>query len=133
MNLTPDTIKKLIDEAIKVRKNSYNPYSKFAVGATVLTNDGKIISGTNIENISFGLTVCAERVALFNAISQGYKNFSALAVVTEDGSSPCGACRQVILELCGNIHVIIAQPNYEYTVVKAEDLLPLPFKTHALK
>ena len=130
MNISEETIKKLISEAVQVRKNAYNPYSKFAVGAVLLTNDNNIITGTNIENCSFGLTMCAERVAIFTAISQGYKHFKALALVTDDGSTPCGACRQVIWELCGDIPVVIATPDYHYHIKMASELLPTPFAAH---
>ncbi len=130
MNISEETIKKLISEAVQVRKNAYNPYSKFAVGAVLLTNDNKIITGTNIENCSFGLTMCAERVAIFTAISQGYKHFKALVLVTDDGSTPCGACRQVIWELCGDISVVIATPDYHYHITMASELLPKPFAAH---
>ena len=133
MNIAEETIKILISQALDTRKNSYNPYSKFAVGAAVLTDDDKIISGTNIESVSFGLTVCAERVALFKAVSEGYRNFKALAVVTDDGSTPCGACRQVIWELCGNIPIIIAMPDYQYNIAMSSELLPKPFSAHVDK
>jgi len=130
MKPSEEIIKKLISTALDARKNSYSPYSKFSVGAAVLTDDDKIISGTNIENISFGLACCAERVALFKAVSEGHKKFKALAVVTDDGSTPCGACRQVILELCGDIPIIIATPDYKYEVINLSTLLPRPFSTH---
>lgn len=133
MNIAEETIKNLITHALDARKNSYNPYSKFAVGAAVLTDNDKIISGTNIESVSFGLTICAERVALFKAVSEGYRNFKALAVVTDDASTPCGACRQVIWELCGNIPIIIATPNYHYNIVASSELLPKPFSAHVDK
>ena len=128
--LSEDLIKKLINAASNVRKNSYNPYSKFAVGAVVLMDDDSIVGGTNVENVSFGLTICAERSALFNAVSQGYKKFKALALVTEDGSTPCGACRQVILELCGNIPIIITKTDDTYRITQTNDLLPQAFYTH---
>ncbi len=128
--LSEEIIKKLINAALEVRKHSYNPYSKFGVGAAILTDNDTIISGTNIENVSFGLTICAERCAIFNAISQGYKHFKALAVITEDGSTPCGACRQVIKELCGNIPIIIAKTDKSYRIVEINELLPQAFNTH---
>ncbi|GAH82733.1 unnamed protein product, partial [marine sediment metagenome] len=97
-----DTVKeeyiKLVKEAEKARKRAYTPYSKFQVGAAVLCDDGKIFTGCNIENASFGLAVCAERVAIIKAISEGSTKFEAMAVVgdTDKPCSPCGACRQVI-------------------------------------
>lgn len=95
-------MKRLIDAAIEARKQAYVPYSAFAVGAAVLTQSGKIVTGCNIENASYGLTNCAERTAFFKAVSEGEQSFSALAVVsdTEDPISPCGACRQVMVEWC---------------------------------
>jgi cytidine deaminase len=128
--LSEETIQKLINAALEVRKRSYNPYSKFGVGAAVLADNNTIIVGTNVENVSFGLTICAERCALFNAISLGYKNFTTLAVVTEDGSTPCGACRQVIKELCGNIPIIIGKTDTSYRIVEMDELLPQAFHTH---
>ncbi|WP_280520822.1 cytidine deaminase [Paenibacillus sp. J22TS3] len=91
----------LIHEAIEARKTAYVPYSKFQVGAAVLT-DGKVYRGCNIENASFGLTNCAERTAIFKAVSEGHKRIEAIAVVadTEGPVSPCGACRQVLAEFC---------------------------------
>ena len=93
-------LQKLIQAAIEMRKQSYSPYSNFAVGAAVLSNDGYIYGGCNIENASYGLTNCAERTAIFNAVSDGKRNISAIAVVadTDRPCSPCGACRQVIGE-----------------------------------
>lgn len=95
-------MKRLIDAAIEARKQAYVPYSAFAVGAALLTQSGKIVTGCNIENASYGLTNCAERTAFFKAVSEGEQSFSALAVVsdTEDPISPCGACRQVMVEWC---------------------------------
>jgi len=125
-----ETINKLIVTADKARSHAYAPYSNFQVGAAVLTDNNTIITGVNVESGSFGLTCCAERVALFNAVSQGYKKFKALAVVTNDGSTPCGACRQVIYELCGNIPIIIAKAPESYYIQHMEELLPNAFKPH---
>lgn len=125
-----EIIKKLIEAADKARKNAYAPYSKFHVGAAVLTDDDTIIPGVNIESISFGLTCCAERAALFSAVSQGFKKFKALAVITDDGSTPCGACRQVISELCGDIPIIIAKSPTDYYIQSSKELLPNAFNPH---
>jgi len=133
MNLSEEIIKKLIEQALEARTFSYNPYSHYAVGAAILTDNNQIIRGTNIESGSFGLTCCAERVALFKAVSDGYKNFKALALVTDDGSPPCGACRQVIWELCGDIPIIIAKPNFQYTIMNLSNLLPHPFNPHVIQ
>ena len=84
---------KLIDEAIKMRKRSYAPYSKYRVGAAVETESGDIIGGCNVESSSYGLTCCAERTALFRAIAEGYKKFIGIAIATKNGGMPCGACR----------------------------------------
>ena len=111
-----------------MRKQSYSPYSNFAVGAAVLSNDGYIYGGCNIENASYGLTNCAERTAIFNAVSDGKRNISAIAVVadTDRPCSPCGACRQVIGEFkipC----IIMANLKGEYKKVTLEELLPFSF------
>lgn len=121
-------LQKLIQAAIETRKQSYSPYSNFAVGAAVLSNDGYIYGGCNIENASYGLTNCAERTAIFNAVSDGKRNLSAIAVVadTDRPCSPCGACRQVIGEFkipC----IIMANLKGEYKEVTLEELLPFSF------
>ena len=121
-------LQKLIQAAIEMRKQSYSPYSNFAVGAAVLSNDGYIYGGCNIENASYGLTNCAERTAIFNAVSDGKRNISAIAVVadTDRPCSPCGACRQVIGEFkipC----IIMANLKGEYKRVTLEELLPFSF------
>lgn len=121
-------LQKLIQAAIEMRKQSYSPYSNFAVGAAVLSNDGYIYGGCNIENVSYGLTNCAERTAIFNAVSDGKRNISAIAVVadTDRPCSPCGACRQVIGEFkipC----IIMANLKGEYKTVTLEELLPFSF------
>ncbi len=95
------TIDKLYDIAFEIAKNSYSPYSNFPVGAAFLMEDGTVITGVNVENRSFGATNCAERTGLFSAITQGYKNFKALAIATPTATypvSPCGICRQVLSE-----------------------------------
>jgi len=114
---------KLIAEAKKVRENAYTPYSNFRVGAAVLTEDNRIFTGCNIENSSYGLSICAERVAIFNAISAGYKKFIKLTVVTntEPPASPCGACRQIIFEFGDNIEVITTN----YLVFTVHYFIPL--------
>lgn len=96
----------LILAAKKVRENAYEPYSKYKVGAAILTDSGKTFVGTNVENASYGLTICAERSAVFAAISSASKDIKAVAVVTRDGGSPCGACRQVLNEFNPDMIVI---------------------------
>lgn len=121
-------VQKLIQAAIETRKQSYSPYSNFAVGAAVLSDDGYVYGGCNIENASYGLTNCAERTAIFNAVSDGKRNISAIAIVadTDRPCSPCGACRQVIGEFkipC----IIMANLKGEYKMVTLEELLPFSF------
>ena len=98
---------KLIKTAIDMRKKSHSPYSNYRVGAAVETESGKIIGGCNVESSSYGLTCCAERVALYRAISEGHDNFKSMAISTENGGMPCGACRQVIWDLCNDIKIYI--------------------------
>lgn len=121
----------LIKEAFEARKRAYTPYSKFNVGAAVLTNDGKMYSGCNIENASYGATNCAERTAIFKAVSEGSTTITAVAVVGDLNSFtyPCGICRQVIVEfaLDDNIDIILAKSEKEYIVVKLKDILPGAF------
>ena len=121
--------KELIERAKKARENAYAPYSKFKVGAAILTEDGEIYTGVNVENASFGLTVCAERVALFKAVSDGKRSFKAIAVVTdtEEPVPPCGACRQVLSEF-GDMEVIMANLKGDVKIARLRDLLPDSFK-----
>ncbi len=100
-------IKSLFLAAEDAMQNSYSPYSKFSVGASLLTKDGRIFQGTNVENISYGLSICAERVAIFVAISNGYRDFTDMAIVTTSGkyTFPCGACRQVLMEFSPNLKI----------------------------
>ncbi|MAQ43444.1 MAG: cytidine deaminase [Candidatus Marinimicrobia bacterium] len=117
----------LIEHAIKAYKNAICPYSKYSVGASILTTDNKIISGFNIESKAYPTTLCAERVAIFSALSQGYRKFSSLAVVTIDGGTPCGGCRQIIHEFAGDITIIISDIKKDYFKIMTKDLLPHPF------
>lgn len=133
-NLTNDQIKELITLAIEARKKAYAPYSKFKVGAAVLGTDGKIYTGCNVENASFGLTNCAERTAIFKMVSEGCQTFNALAVVgASEGpgeSGPCGACRQVISEFAADMNetaIINAGQSGEYRMEPAIALYPRPF------
>src|SRR3989304_6951189 len=124
----------LLAEAKIVRKKAYAPYSNFKVGAAVLTIDGKIFTGCNVENSSYGLSICAERSAISNAISSGYKKFTKIAVVTdsEPPASPCGACRQVIFEFGDDIEVIMANLKGDIKIMKIDELLKDGF-THRIK
>lgn len=127
--------KELVEAAEKARENSYAPYSKFRVGAAVETKAGKIYSGCNIENASYGITVCGERVAIWKALSEGEREFSQIAVVvdTEELTPPCGVCRQIIWEFCGNIPVTLANLSGKIETLMMEDLLPRPFGNRFLE
>lgn len=118
----------LVKIAQKARENAYAPYSKFKVGAALETKTGKIYTGANVENSSFGLSMCAERIAIFKAVSEGEKEFKRLAIVadTKDVVSPCGACRQVMSEF-GNFKVILSNLNGEVKLTSVEKLLPGAF------
>lgn len=118
---------KLIDSAIAAREKALCPYSEYKVGASLLTDNNEIIIGFNIESKAYPTTLCAERVAIFSALTQGYKSFKALSVVTSDGAAPCGACRQIIAEYAGDIPIIIATPNRDYSETNTFKLLPYPF------
>lgn len=126
---------KLAEAAVEAKKNAYAPYSNFHVGAAVLRDDGTLSAGCNIENSSYGLTICAERAALFNSFSEGKRKFKALAVAgdDEDFCPPCGACRQVIHELCGNIDIVMINQKKELKIIKISELLPFPFDSSKLK
>jgi cytidine deaminase len=104
------TDKELIDIAMGVRENAYAPYSNFRVGAAVETDSGNVYTGCNVESASYGLTVCAERVAIWKGISRGVTKFGRIAVVvdTEELTPPCGVCRQIIWEFCGDVRVILS-------------------------
>ncbi len=126
-------MEKLIKASRLAQKNSYAPYSKYRVGAAILTDNDIIISGCNVESSSYGLTCCAERVAIYNAIAQGHNKFKALALFTENGGSPCGACRQVIWDLCGNIPIYITDKNGTIEETTSKKLLPKAFDDRMLK
>ena len=125
--------KELIKTAIKMRENAHTPYSNYKVGAAVETLKGEIIGGCNVESSSYGLTCCAERTALFRAISEGYKNFRSLAVSSNNGGMPCGACRQVIWDLCKNIPIHICDKNDILKTIYSSELLPDAFDDTFLK
>ena len=124
---------KLMDCAIKARENAYSPYSHFAVGAALLCEDGTLFEGCNIENASYGLTNCAERTAIFKAVSEGHVTFKALAVVadTEGPCAPCGACRQVVAEFKIPI-IIMGNLMGNVKIVTIEELLPFSFSESEL-
>jgi cytidine deaminase len=125
--------KELLREAMLAKVNSYSPYSNFRVGAAVLLKDGEIISGCNVENSSYGLSMCAERVCLYNAYSKGYHKEDILGMAisgdTEDFISPCGACRQVMCELLNETcSVFLMNVKDEFKEIKVRKLLPFYFK-----
>ncbi len=126
-------MKDLIQKAKEAREKSYSPYSHFKVGAALKTKSGKIYTGTNVENASYGLTVCAERVAVYKAVSEGEREFETLAIYTEaeELTPPCGACRQVLWEFSRNLVIILAN-HREEKALKLSDLLPLPFGKETL-
>ena len=127
--------KELIEAARAVRERAFAPYSNFKVGAALETSDGEVLTGCNVENASYGLTMCAERVAIFKAISEGRQEFTGIAVVadTADLTPPCGACRQIIWEFCGDIPVIIANLEGRTETIRMSDLLPRAFDMKFLK
>lgn len=122
----------LVKMALRARERAYAPYSGFAVGAALLTRSGKVFLGCNVENASYGLSLCAERVAIFKAVSEGHREFVALAVVadTEGPDTPCGACRQVMAEF-GDVRVIMANLRGQQTVRTSSQLLPDAFSLPA--
>lgn len=131
----PKSYTKLIQAAIRAKKRAYAPYSNFRVGAALLSKDGTIITGCNVENSSYSLTLCAERTAIFKAYSAGKRAFAAIAVVSdnEDYTPPCGACRQVLLELAGDIDFVMINAKKKVKVIRIKSLLPLAFTQDNLK
>ena len=125
----------LIEAATRVRENAYAPFSDFRVGSALETDDGEIIAGCNVESASYGLTVCAERVAIWKAISMGKRKIKHIAVVadTEELTPPCGVCRQIIWEFGGDIPVVMANLKGTVETVQMKDLLPRAFDTKFLK
>ncbi|HZJ77096.1 MAG TPA: cytidine deaminase [Oscillospiraceae bacterium] len=127
--------KKLIKKAIEAKQNAYAPYSKFSVGAALLTKEGRVYTGCNIECASYGGTNCAERTAIFKAVSEGERDIEAIAIVSDlDGYIyPCGICRQVIKEFGDEIKIITAKSEYDFKVYTIDDLLPNSFSSKDLK
>lgn len=127
--------KTLAHKAVEAKANALPPYSNFNVGAALLTTDGDVYLGCNIENSTYGLTMCAERTAIFKAISEGKRKFKAIAIASDspDYITPCGACRQIIYDLCGEIDIICTNGNEDYKIFKTSELLPLAFGDKDLK
>ena len=129
------TAEQLISVATDAMRRAVAPYSNFKVGAALETAAGEIVSGCNIENASYGLTICAERVAIFKAVSEGVRDFARIAVVTDTDrlTPPCGACRQIIWEYCGDVPVIMSNVKGESREYKMSELLPEAFDGGNLK
>ncbi|XP_034532817.1 zgc:103586 [Notolabrus celidotus] len=130
-----DTIKKLVSGCLQARDRAYCPYSGFSVGAAVLTADGAIITGCNVENASYGLTVCAERTAIQRAVVEGHRQFTAIAVtcdIKDRFVGPCGACRQVLMEFGADWIVYLIKPDGSYKETSLNELLPHAFSSEHL-
>jgi cytidine deaminase len=124
----------LIAAAKQARENAHAPYSNFRVGAALRATSGRIFGGCNVENATYGLTVCAERIAIFKAMSEGERGFDAIAVVTDTDTltPPCGACRQLIWEFCGDVPVILSNLKGKTEVIPMRELFPKPFDSSNL-
>jgi cytidine deaminase len=124
----------LIVAATQARENAYARYSNFRVGAALRAASGRVFGGCNIENATYGLTICAERVAIFKAMSEGEREFDAIAVVTDTDvlTSPCGACRQLIWEFCGDVPVVLSNLKGKTETLRMRDLFPKPFDSSSL-
>jgi cytidine deaminase len=125
----------LAGKAVEAKKVSHTPYSNFHVGAALLTEDEKVYSGGNIETPSYSLTICAERTVVFKAYSEGERKFKAIAIASDapDHCPPCGACRQVLMDLCGDIDVVMINHKDELKIMKLSELLPIPFSEKNIK
>jgi len=125
---------KLVAAAKQARENAHAPYSNFRVGAALRAKSGQVYTGCNVENSTYGLTVCAERVAIFKAISEGERGFDAIAVVADTPglTPPCGACRQLIWEFCGDVDIILSNLKGQVEVVRTSAILPRPFDSSFL-
>ena len=119
----------LIQAAFAVRQNAHAPFSLFQVGAAIEDAAGRIHTGCNVENATYGLTICAERVAVFKAISEGAREFRRIAIAADTGSltPPCGACRQILWEFCGDLEIALVNPRGKREMLRLRDLFPRPF------
>ena len=117
-------VETLVEAARSARTEAYAPYSKYRVGAALLTADGTVFSGCNVENAAYPASICAERVAITKAVSEGYRDFVAIAVATSNGGSPCGVCRQVMFEFAPEMAVILADETSIHEETTVRDLLP---------
>ena len=120
---------RLIEAALSARQNAHARFSKFKVGAALEDSAGRIHTGCNVENASYGLTLCAERVAVFKAVSEGARQFRRVAVVadTDTLTPPCGACRQILWEFCGDVELVLSNLHGKTETLRLKDLLPRPF------
>jgi cytidine deaminase len=124
----------LVAAARRAREHAHAAFSRFRVGAALETGDGTVIAGCNIENATYGLTICAERVAMFKALSEGHRRFTRIAVVadTKAPTPPCGACRQILWEFGGDLDIVLANLSEETGRYRLKDLLPMPFDARNL-
>ena len=131
---TRTTLAAMVALAREARELAHAPYSGFKVGAALKTRAGEIVTGCNLENASYGLTMCAERVAVFKAVSEGLSDFEAIVVVADSKqlTAPCGPCRQILWEFCGDIFVHMSNVKGRTRVMRLRDLLPLPFDGRSL-
>lgn len=129
VKINKDIINDLVNSAIQAKQNAYNPYSHFSVGSAILSSDGTIFAGANIENASYGATVCAERVALFKAVSEGHKNFTHLAVAcsNKEFPLPCGMCLQTLSEFCNDMDIVLINNKGNLSHTTLRKLLPSAF------
>jgi cytidine deaminase len=134
-NFSEEELKNLVEIASKARENAHAPFSNFRVGAAVQTEDGTIFFGCNVESASYGLTVCAERVAIWKAVSEGYKKFAGIVVVadTDELTPPCGTCRQIIWEFGGDMPIVFANLHGKHETFTSSELLPHAFDNKYLK
>jgi cytidine deaminase len=118
----------LLNAALAARENAHAPFSKFRVGAALEDFSGRVHTGCNVENATYGLTICAERVAVFKAISEGVREFRRIAIAadTDQLTPPCGACRQILWEFCGDIEIILMNPRGATETMRLKDLFPRP-------
>lgn len=134
-DISADTWQELLDAAHTARLHAYAPYSDFLVGAALLTEDGEIVAGCNVENATYGATVCAERTAVGTAVAAGKRRFKALCVLTQADSpvAPCGICRQVLAEFCEDLPVLMATTAGQHQYVDINELLPFRFRKSDFK
>jgi len=133
MKMTEFDREALVQQALEMRKRAYAPYSNYAVGAALLGQSGRTYTGCNVENAVYPLCICAERTAVFQAVCAGERDFVALAVATDNGGAPCGACRQVLREFGQDIVVLIADASGAYRETTAAELLPDSFSSEDIE